>query len=85
MPAIYIYTMEPIILERMTLDAFLLYLADATTSIPEEYKKRVFHTMAEKLMEWDNITVEQIRAAFAKLDMTFEERVAPAGPKIHRS
>ena len=66
--------MEPVMMEKMTLDAFLLYLANATMCIPEEYKKRVFQDMAAKLMEWDDITVEQIRAAFAKLDMSFEPR-----------
>jgi len=50
-----------------------LYLANATLCISEESKNKTFQHMAYKLMEWDNVSRDEIRAVFQQFDMKLDE------------
>ena len=55
------------------LKTMFLFLANATLSLDDTSKDRVFNDMAYKLMEWDNISRCEIRKVLKEFDVEFEE------------
>ena len=58
---------------HLSLYTFFLYLANATMCIDEEAKDKVWNDMAYKLIEWNDVSRDELRAVFREFGATFEE------------
>ena len=61
------------------LDILLLYLSNATMRILPEARDRVFQDMANRLMEWEDISVDEMRAAFHSFGKVLIETCSDCG------
>ena len=58
---------------HFSLHSLFLYLANATLCIDEEAKDKVWNDMAYKLIEWNDVSRDEIRAVFCDFGAKFEE------------
>ena len=58
---------------HFSLHSLFLYLANATLCIDDESKDQVWNDMAYKLIEWNDVSRDEIRAVFRDFGAKFEE------------
>jgi hypothetical protein len=61
---------------HLSLYSFFLYLANATMCIDEEAKDTVWNDMAYKLIEWNDVSRDELRAVFRAFGAKYEELCA---------
>ena len=67
---------------NFSLYSFFLYLANATMCIDEEAKDQVWNDMAYKLIEWNDVSRDELRAVFREFGATFEELCYSCNEKL---
>ena len=58
---------------NLSLYSFFLYLANATMCIDDEAKDQVWNDMAYKLIEWNDVSRDELRLVFYEFGAPFEE------------
>ena len=67
---------------NLSLYNFFLYLANATMCIDEEAKQQVWNDMAYKLIEWNGMPRDELRAVFREFNAPFEELCASCNEEL---